>query len=212
MDVSPLHRDVGRPRVFSDEAIFRATGRILQRGGYSNVTLEAIAKEVGCTRQALVRRYGSKQALILAYLDFSLTQATANYVIDTSDAVSPLTALRARFVAPPAERMEIHEDRSVQANALSFMLISSSDPEISARFAALHQVYLDEMERLIRAALDRGELIGLDPAALTHTLFSASLGETVRWASTPGDDALVTRLAEIFDLVITPYRVLSAES
>jgi AcrR family transcriptional regulator len=179
---------------------------VLQRGGYSELTLEAIAKEVGCTRQALVRRFGSKQALILAYLDYLTTSMAENYRIVPSDSQSPLSALRARFVAPPDERLEIDEDRAMQANVLAFMLISSGEHGFNARFEALNQVFLDEMERIIRAAMDQDELRGVDAAALARTLFSASLGETVRWASTPGDDTLVSRLAEIFDLVTTPYR------
>jgi AcrR family transcriptional regulator len=199
-------REVGRPRVFSDEIIFRATRLVLERGGYAELTLEAIASEVGCTRQALVRRFGSKQDLLLAYLDSTLVQMEANYRIVNAECASPLAALRARFVAPPAERLEINEDRTVQANVLAFMLISSNDPEVSIRFNALHQIFLDEMERLIQASLDRGELRGVNADALARVLFSASLGETVRWSSTPGDDTLVSRLAEIFDLVTTPYR------
>ena len=199
-------REIGRPRVFSDEAIFQATRLVLRRGGYSELTLEAIAKEVGCTRQALVRRFGSKQALILAYLDSLLTSMAENYTIVITDPQSPLSALRARFVAPADERLEIDEDRGMQANVLAFMLTSSGDPQFSARFEALNQIFLDEMERIIRAAIDQDELRGVDAAAVARTLFSASLGETVRWASTPGDDTLVSRLAEIFDLVTTPYR------
>ncbi len=206
METITRTREIGRPRVFSDDAIFRATRLVLQRGGYAELTLEAIAHEVGCTRQALVRRFGSKHSLILAYLDANLSQLAANYSIVTADSQSPLAALRARFVAPPKDRLEINEDRAEQANVLAFMLISSGEPEMSARFEALNQIYLNEMERLIQAALDQRELSGVDAAALTRTLFSASLGETVRWASTPGDDTLVSRLTEIFDLVTTPYQ------
>jgi AcrR family transcriptional regulator len=206
MESAPRTRDVGRPRVFTDDAIFQATRLVLRRGGYSELTLEAIAKEVGCTRQALVRRFGSKQALILAYLDSLTTSMAENYRIVPTESQSPLSALRARFVAPPDERLEIDEDRAMQANVLAFMLISSGERGFNARFEALNQIFLDEMERIIRAAIDQDELRGVDEAALARTLFSASLGETVRWASTPGDDTLVSRLAEIFDLVTTPYR------
>ena len=89
-------RDVGRPRVFSDDAIFRATNALIERTGYDSLTLEAIATEVGCTRQALVRRFGSKQALLLAFLDRLLVVRAADYRIVETDAPSPLAALRAR--------------------------------------------------------------------------------------------------------------------
>jgi AcrR family transcriptional regulator len=206
MTTVSVHREVGRPRVFSDEAIFTATQLVLQRGGYPELTLEAIAKEVGCTRQALVRRFGSKQALLLAFLDETLLLFAENYKIVHSDSQSPLAALRARFVAPPEARLEISDDRSVQANVLAFVLTASGDPAFGKRFAAINQIYLDEMERLIGAALQQGELRAVDPSVLARTLFSASLGETVRWASTPSNEAHIDRLGEIFDLVITPYR------
>lgn len=207
MTTASAHREVGRPRVFSDAAIFSATQYVLQHGGYPELTLEAIAKEVGCTRQALVRRFGSKHALLLAFLDERLALFADNYRIVHSDGQSPLEALRARFMAPPETRLEISDDRSVQANLLAFMLTASGDPDFGKRFASMNQVYLDEMERLIRAALERGELRAVDPSVLARTLFSASLGETVRWASTPNEEAHVDRLAEIFDLVIRPYQV-----
>lgn len=200
------HRDVGRPRVFSDEAIFDATTTLIERKGYEALTLEAIATEVGCTRQALVRRFGSKQALLLAYLDRMLVLMAENYTIVEANAASPLAALRARFVAPPEDRMEISADRTIQANLLAFMLTSSGDPDIAARFGAIDQIYLDEMERLVRAAVEQGELAGIDPEALARALFSASLGETVLWASTPGETTHITRFGEMFDLLVTPYR------
>lgn len=199
-------REIGRPRVFSDAAIFQATRHVLEQGGYPALTLQAIAERVGCTRQALVRRFGSKNALITAYLDATLTAMTANYTIMQADAESPLSALRARFVAPPEARLEIHEDRAVQANVLAFMLTAGAEPEIGARFDALSQMFQDEMDRLIQAAIEQGELVHVESGALARTLFAASLGETVRWASTPGDDTLVSRLAATFDLVTTPYR------
>jgi len=203
------HRDVGRPRVFSDDAIFRATNDLIERNSYDALTLEAIATEVGCTRQALVRRFGSKQALLLAFLDRTLVLRAADYRIVEADAPSPLAALRARFVAPPEERMEISADREIQANLLAFMLTSSGDPAFAARFEALNQIYMDEMERLVRAAVEMGELAGIDPAALARALFSASLGETVRWASTPSIVPHVSRLGEIFDLLVMPHRLRS---
>jgi AcrR family transcriptional regulator len=207
METMTRTREIGRPRVFSDETIFLATRQALKRGGYPELTLEAIAHEVGCTRQALVRRFGSKRALILAYLDDTLTKMALNYTIVTPSSASPLSTLRARFVAPPEERLEIQKDRRDQANLLAFMLSSSEDPLVGERFEALNLIFLGEMERLIQESIDRQELRGVEAPALARTLFSASMGETVRWASTPGDDALVSRLAEIFDLVTSPYKV-----
>jgi AcrR family transcriptional regulator len=52
--------EIGRPRIFTDEAIYLATTRAIARWGYARITLDEIASDLGCTRQALARRFGSK--------------------------------------------------------------------------------------------------------------------------------------------------------
>ena len=55
-----------RPRRISDEEIFAATMRAMSRLPPSELTLAAIGGEAGVTAGALVQRFGSKRALILA--------------------------------------------------------------------------------------------------------------------------------------------------
>ncbi len=205
-------REVGRPRIFSDEAIFAATGLAIRRQGHNEFTLESIALEVGCTRQAILRRFGSKQALLLAYLQRTQRAIAENYRIDDTGDASPLEALRARFVAEPDNRMEINEDQATQSRVLAFMLTASNDPAISPQFEAIHQTYLTEIERVLAAALAWGELRDVEPVMLARTLYTASIGETVLWASTPKTQSHVVRLGTIFDAIVTPYRVSVAGS
>ncbi len=211
MDARPLpsttpHREVGRPRVFSDEAIFAATGLAIRQQGHTEFTLEAIAQKVGCTRQALLRRFGTKQALLLAYLETTQLAIAENYRIDDAGFASPLEALRARFVADPDGRMEISEDQITQARVLAFMLTASHDPKISPQFEAIHQIYLTEIERVLAAAIAQGELHDIEPNLLARALYTASMGETVLWASTPETESHLARLGAIFDMIVTPYR------
>ena len=55
-----------RPKKATDDEIFTATTRVMLRLGPHEVTLADIAAEAGLTASALVQRFGSKRALLLA--------------------------------------------------------------------------------------------------------------------------------------------------
>jgi AcrR family transcriptional regulator len=199
-------REVGRPRVFSDDAIFTATQLTLAREGYGRLTLDAIAREIGCTRQALVRRFGSKHALVLAYLDWSLGHVANGYRTVRESTSSPLAALRARFIWPAEQRPREIGDPTSQANILSFFIGAREDPEFSERLAEINQVYEAEIAGLLQSAIEVGELrAGTDAVTLSHILFAATTGEVVLWAAYPKGD-VVERLGAIFDAIVAPYQ------
>jgi AcrR family transcriptional regulator len=54
-----------RPRKVSDDDVFSATHRVMQRVAPGELTLAEIALEAGVTAGALVQRFGSKRALLL---------------------------------------------------------------------------------------------------------------------------------------------------
>ncbi len=206
MAIAAPTREVGRPRIFSDDAIFHATQHRLVREGYGRLTLDAVAAEIGCTRQALVRRFGSKHGLVLAYLDWSLVWVLEGYRTIRAAHTSPLAALRARFVWPAEKRPREIGDPSSQANILSFFIGAREDPEVGARLAEINRVYLDEISALLQQAIDTGELRPTDPKTLAHLLFATTTGETVLWASQPDGD-IVERLGAVFDALLAPYRL-----
>lgn len=209
MPESAPHREVGRPRVFSDESLFRAVSVVLRRDGYPALTLEAIAREVGCTRQALVRRFGSMRALLLAALDAAAGKISSDYDHARDSWDSPLSALRARYLQPPNTRPELGDDPRAQANTLAYILTTSSDPAFGERFAALSRHSHQEFERFLKAAVAQGELQPVDTTALTRVLHSAWTGETVSWCADQSTD-YATMLSRIFEQIIGPYRLGNA--
>lgn len=198
-------REPGRPRTFSDEDAFLATANALARLGYGRLTLEAVADQIGCTRQALVRRFGSKHALVLAYLGWVNEAAAERYRAARRVHPSPLAALRARFLLPVAERPYEVADPVGQGNIVAFFVGSRDDPEFRPLLARLMEIYHAEVTGLLIAAGDAGDLALPDPAALAHTLIAATTGELVLWAANP-DGTAVERIARVFDAVVAPYR------
>ena len=96
-------REPGRPRQFSDEEAFRGTAQAVSRLGYRGLTMNAVAKVVGCTGPALIHRFGSKQGLLLGYLDWSIERSNLLFEKSRREYESPLDALISRF-ADPAHR------------------------------------------------------------------------------------------------------------
>ena len=68
-----------RPRKVSDEEVFAATYRAMQRLGPGDLTLAEIAAEAGVTAGALAQRFGSKRALLLALADRAAAGSALNY-------------------------------------------------------------------------------------------------------------------------------------
>src|SRR5687767_5568699 len=78
-----------RPRQASDEDLLKATFRAIARFGPSRLTLADVAAEAGVSPAALVQRFGSKRALLLA---------AAADAARGADYIFP--ALRARHCSP----------------------------------------------------------------------------------------------------------------
>jgi AcrR family transcriptional regulator len=69
---------VGRPRDPDiDAAVLEATLAVLDRSGYSRLTLEEVARDAGTTKPAIYRRWPSRQRLVLAALAQRLGEARA---------------------------------------------------------------------------------------------------------------------------------------
>src|SRR3954451_23135794 len=59
-------RPRGRPRsTEADQAIFAATTRLLDQGGYHGLTVEGVAAEAGVAKTTIYRRYANKALLVL---------------------------------------------------------------------------------------------------------------------------------------------------
>jgi AcrR family transcriptional regulator len=199
-------REVGRPRTFQDDDVFLATARVLSRLGARRLTLEAVAREVGCTKQALIGRFGSKRALIRAYLawDDAVVAERFRAVRRTHD--SPLAALRARFALPAEERPDEVIDAVGYANVLVFYLEAGSDPELRELFARHVRVFETEIAALLRHAQEAGELRGCDPPAVAHHLMMAMTGASTMWAADPRG-SVVDRISEAVEVILRPYLV-----
>jgi AcrR family transcriptional regulator len=89
----------GRPRDESvDEAILKATVRLLHDEGFARMSIAGVAEEAGVGRPAIYRRYRDKTELVLAAIEFMRAQVPAPDTGDTrEDLIAHLERARRTF-------------------------------------------------------------------------------------------------------------------
>ena len=201
---SATGREAGRPRLYQDEDIFRATSDVVSQYGLHRLTLGAVAERLGCTAQALIRRFGSKQGLLLKHLVWVTDESAASFARLRDAYDSPLEAFRAGYVSPHSpERLALSSPGSY-ANLRLFSIEAALDPVLREELDRRQRVYRDNMASSIRAAVAVGELTGCDPEDVAFLLLAAGSGVMHQWTSDQVGHPR-EQIARIFDTVIAPY-------
>ena len=198
-------REVGRPRVYANDDVFAATARVVTRLGYARFTVNAVAAELGCTAPALIRRFGSKRGLVLAYIEWSNAASRERFRRARETYASPLAALRARFRIPTDRRPDEVADPAGYANLVGFHLAAWADPGLREAEKARRELFEAEIASLLEAAHAGGELVACDARRLGRTLLAALTGVALQWAA-DADRAIEARLVETIDEIVAPYR------
>lgn len=182
--------------------MFRATATVLARLGHGGLSLEAVAQEVGVSGPAISKRFGSKRALLRAYLAWTVQTARERFCTTRAQHASPLAALWARYLLP-------FEDRPEELGAFSGWLDMRNDPDLAPLLQERRQVWETEAASLLADAQEAGEVIACDVNALAAAVTAALAGATLHWFG--DDESLLTRYAAILDTIVGPYRASGVE-
>jgi AcrR family transcriptional regulator len=168
-----------RPRKVSDDDVFMAAMRVMQRVGPADLTLAAIAKEAGVTAGALVQRFGSKRDLLV-----TMTRGLAQSTQDQLAAMrrqhgSALDTLRA-YAACLADLAPSPEGL---ARNLAYLQLDLTDPELHAHLLAQSRITHAGFRKLVAEAVDVGDLrADTDPKKLARVLETMFSGALMTWA------------------------------
>jgi AcrR family transcriptional regulator len=193
---------MSRPRQVSDEEILMAAFRAMSRLGPVRLTLAAVAQEAGVSAAALVQRYGSKRALLLA---------AAADAARGSDYVFP--GLRARHRSPVAALLGMAECMTLMgstpeaiANTLAFLQIDLTDPDFHRHALAASRGIRDGLRALVNDAVKAGELRRCDAGRLASALQATMNGSLLNW-SVHREGAVVAWIRRDLQTVLEPYRL-----
>jgi AcrR family transcriptional regulator len=189
-----------RPRKAEDDDVFAALVRVMMRRGPGELTLREVAAEAGITAGALVQRFGSKRAMLLAH---------ARHVAGTGDAGLPLpqpassplktlrsvTAMYAQLAGSP---------RAAVRN-LAYLLNDLSDPTLRRHLLRMSRRARAWYERLLTEAIAADELRDVTDVQRFGRLIEATLrGSFLGWSLYREGEAADWLRADL-DALLRPY-------
>jgi AcrR family transcriptional regulator len=190
-----------RPRKVSDEEVFVAVMRVMNRRAPAQVTLAEIAAETGVTSSALVQRFGSKRGLLLAVTGLA-AEGTGDFFARLRELHgSSLGALHA-YAECFAEMAESPE---MLAHHLGYLQLDLTDPDFRRHARDQARVADREIRLLLEEAVGSGELArGTDLDTLTRAVIAVLGGSLLAWAVRHKGTA-ANWMREDLDSVLRPH-------
>ena len=192
---------MARPQKATDEQIFAAAYRVMQRVAPPDFTLAAIADEAGVTAGLLVQRFGSKRGLMVRLAELS-AGASAGFIEGLRERYeSPLAVLRAY-----ADCMaDLATSPEVFARNLAYLIDDLRDPDLRRHLETQARRTRTAIAKLLAEAIARGELAErTNPKQLARTIETIIGGSMLTWA-TYREGAAVRWMRQDLDLVLAPF-------
>lgn len=197
-------REAGRPRTFEDDDVFRATALVLARLGFRRMTLAQVAAEIPCTPQALIRRFGSRQALLMQYLEWSDEGAGERFRTMLDRSPSALAALRTWLAPDAIPGLDSAGDPNGFGRLLGGWLDARDDPDLLEAWRLRSRQFEQQTVTIVQAAIDEGSLVETDVAALAHQLIVALTGASFYWSMDRGRHQF-DEFARAFEMTVNPF-------
>jgi AcrR family transcriptional regulator len=164
----------------SDEEVFAATYRAMQRLGPGELTLADIGREAGVTAGALVSRFGSKRALLLALARGAGSEGGNMVRALWREHGSPMASIFAYAECMGA----LASSPAALARNLAYLQIDLSDAEFREHLMAHARSAREALEEVLVAAVETGELsTDADPAVIARILETTLSGALITWAT-----------------------------
>lgn len=158
--------DPERRNAESHRAILNATVKLLEQGGYKNLTIEGIAAKAGVGKQTIYRWWDSKANLVMeAYMSASDVRVPEPH---TGTLEGDLKAI----LLPVFDLSKDYDKGNALANK-TLMAEAQLDRNFLATYAELHRYWWAPLQRVLERAKERGEL---SKQADTQALIDVMLG------------------------------------
>jgi AcrR family transcriptional regulator len=169
---------MARPRTVEDDDILNAAERAISERGASTFSIESVALPLGVTPQAILRRFGSKQALVLAIAERRTRRAVTALSQGPNLGSSPLEAMVGFFERRMSSRE--YNRKQVRSN-FGFMLRGLEDESVRPHLLRQAALVRANLRAFLAAAIEAGELEG-DADEITALVESLYNGALYVWA------------------------------
>jgi AcrR family transcriptional regulator len=191
-----------RPRSVSDQTIISAAYEMIMAHGPSNLTFEKLGAEVGLVPAALVRRFKTKQDLLLAIDRYALQQTNARVEAVAAQNASPIDTIIAQYTT------ELGFATSVErfANGQEFLLMDFRDKNLYANYKESFEERHQQVITLLQQARASGELCDdIDLDELTEHLEMVLHGAGHVWSMSQ-NSPIEQYISRHVQLALRPYR------
>jgi AcrR family transcriptional regulator len=162
-----------RRRDGSRAEILEATRAVLARGGVAGLTLDAVARELGVTKQALYHYFDSKDALLfeVVFIESAAAAAAVGAACAAApDGVAALEAVIRGYVGYYAPRLDSYRLVTMHVQQAD---LGAADPALLARIRPLNEPLFGLAGTRLHAGRPRGRRA--DPLAARRLAFAAHL-------------------------------------
>lgn len=167
-----------RRRKAEDADVFAALVRVMQRRGPAELTLREIAREAGVTAGALVQRFGSKRAMVLAHARQAAATGDVGVTVPSPRTSSPLERLR----SVTAMYAQLADSPRAALRNLAYLLNDLADPALRRHLLRLSRAARVWYEELLTDAVAARELrADADVRALARLIEVTLRGSFLNW-------------------------------
>lgn len=188
-----------RPREFQDEAIFYGVYRALCKKGYGQLALTDITHEINISPAALMKRFGSKKNLFLAYSDYVIEITRQSFQDASRSDQSRIDALKAVFKHSTSRMNHPVE----LANHTSFYLEGTADPDLLEKTRYRLRLIDEFTRQMLDQAITNREIMPCDVASVSRVLQAAISGAMLIWIK-ESERSLDELFDECFHVIFTP--------
>src|SRR5262245_39036618 len=190
-----------RRRKAEDADVFAALVRVMLRRGPADLTLREIAAEAGVTAGALVQRFGSKRALLLAHARYAAASGDVGVPVARPRLASPLAALR----TVTAVHAELATSPRAALRNLADLHNALADPALHRPLLRMSRAARARYEQLVADAVAAGELrADTNVRELARMIEVTLVGSFVNWA-VYREGAAANWLRRDLETTIRPY-------
>jgi AcrR family transcriptional regulator len=192
-----------RRRKAEDADVFAALVRVMLRRGPAELTLREIAAEAGVTAGALVQRFGSKRAMLLAHARYAAATGDIGVTAPHPRATSPLAALR----TVTAVYAQLAESPRAAIRNLAYLHNDLADPALRRHLLRSSRSARAYYAKLVADTVAAGELrADTNVAALARSIEITLGGSFLAWAIYREGSA-ADWLREDLEATLRPYLV-----
>lgn len=150
------------------EELMRATYRALTAHGYADLTLRKVAAESEKSRSLVHYHYDSKDALVVALLDYLTGRLRGSVPSEDENPAKRLVAFLDWIAFGPSEDGEAYFTAIFELRAQA-----PYDPEIAERLVHNYRFARDQCVAIIAEGIERGVFDEVDPHATATLLLNA---------------------------------------